>query len=554
MKHFTYIVKSRVWSVEGKGLLVGKLLAAALVLSTLNPTLSTASGPGSTTGELLKIPVSARAIGMGEAYVAMAEDSSALYWNPAGLSLARQKEITFMHSSLLESIHYEHMAFAAPGDNYSIGASASYLGYGSIAGFDNSGASIGDQTAYSMVLNGGLSTLIKNRLSLGVSASLLREKLASDSAGTVAANFGAIYLADHHPLQADYRFGFSVLNVGPGLKFVSERDPLPRKIKVGVAALHVKELPLNLTGDLTIPNDNDTYIGIGSEYWFKDLIALRLGYAGSNDEGKGLRTGVGMKLRDFLFDYAYGGFGDFGATHRLNVTWRFGDKLHQLKPEEKAILKEARAAQGKGDYAEAIMKMEELLQKNPNDDRVLKQMIAMHENMLKHELNEAVAQANKEESEIPDVGTYATGTLIPGQEKQVMDPNDPLNLGALPDIDNLDAPIASIPGAVSMPEVAPAAQAAPVQAPAAQAAPAPEQAIPSNMGGAGAAAPAPEQAVPANPASPVTESAVPDASDLLTHGTQNTATHSPVSAPVSSASPDNAAAPDAPLLNPSDFK
>src|SRR5258706_11853588 len=92
-----------------------------------------ASGPGTTTGELLKIPLSARAIGMGEAYTAGTEDSSALAWNPAGLSFAQQKEAAFMHSTLIEGVHYEHLGFAAPGENYSIGASMSYLGYGDIA-------------------------------------------------------------------------------------------------------------------------------------------------------------------------------------------------------------------------------------------------------------------------------------------------------------------------------------------------------------------------------------------------------------------------------------
>src|SRR5258708_19275627 len=91
-----------------------------------------AGGPGSTTGELLKIPLGARAIGMGEAFTALADDSSALYWNPAGLSLMNQKEATFMHSSLIEGIHYEHLAFVAPTDGYALGGNLSYLGYGGI--------------------------------------------------------------------------------------------------------------------------------------------------------------------------------------------------------------------------------------------------------------------------------------------------------------------------------------------------------------------------------------------------------------------------------------
>src|SRR5258708_5053609 len=147
-----------------------------------------ASGPGTTTGELLKIPVSARAIGMGEAYTAVADDSSALAWNPAGLSFASQKDAAFMHSSLIESVHYEHIAFAAPGDNYSLGASMSYLGYGDIAGYDASGTSIGNQSAYSYNFSGGLSTFVHDRLSIGLTGSVLRESLAGTSAGTFAEN------------------------------------------------------------------------------------------------------------------------------------------------------------------------------------------------------------------------------------------------------------------------------------------------------------------------------------------------------------------------------
>ncbi len=255
-----------------------------------------AAAPGTTTGELLKIPVSARAVAMGEAYTAGADDSSALSWNPAGLSFAQQRDASFMHSDLIESVHYEHMAFAAPTDNYAFGASMGYLGFGDIAGYDAGGNPTGNVNAYSYDFTGGASTFIFDRLSLGVTGSFLHETLADTSAGTFAANIGTMYGLKSHPFDGDYRLGFSVLNLGPGLKYISESDPLPRKISFGAAAMHVKELPLNLTADVTMPNDNSTYVAFGSEYWFHELIALRLGYSGSNDEGKGLQLGMGLKL------------------------------------------------------------------------------------------------------------------------------------------------------------------------------------------------------------------------------------------------------------------
>ncbi len=454
--------------------------------------MSFASSPGTTTGELLKIPVSARAIGMGEAYTAAADDSAALAWNPAGLSFASQKDAAFMHSTLIESVHYEHLAFATPGDNYSFGASMSYLGYGDIAGYSDAAPGgtpipLGNQSAYSYNFTGGLSTFVHDRLSLGLTGSVLRETLADTSAGTFAANLGAMYELASHPWDGQYRLGFSVLNLGPGLKFISERDPLPRKIKMGAAAMHLKELPLNLTADLTVPNDNSTYVSLGSEYWFKEIIALRLGYAGSNDEGRGLRVGVGLKLREFLFDYAYGGFGDFGATHRIELSLKWGEKMRQLNKEQRAILKEAKKAGDQGDYIQQILAMNELLEKDPTNDRILKRMIVAHEHMLQTELKDAIAKNDQPKEAIPSPEEFALQDLVPGQQaiaqsSKGFDPKDPLGLSNLPDVSNLEAlqnSVAPSPAVVPAPSApAAAVETQPVQTPAA-AAPA---AAPANDG------------------------------------------------------------------------
>ena len=199
-----------------------------------------------------------------------------MYWNPAGMAMLEQKEASFTQSSLIESVNDEQIAYVSPGDNYSYGTSLSYLGYGSIAGYDNTGNSIGDQTAYSLNWNGGLARQVIDHLFAGITAGWLHEDLAGTSANTIDFNLGAIYRLDYHPWGGNYNVGTSLQNLGPGLKFVDERDSLPTRFKFGGAATQIKELPMNLTFDVTVPNDNVTYIDFGGEYWFKQMLALRL--------------------------------------------------------------------------------------------------------------------------------------------------------------------------------------------------------------------------------------------------------------------------------------
>ncbi len=426
-----------------------------------------ADGPGTTSGDLLKIPVSARAIGMGEAYTALADDSAALAWNPAGMSFMQQKEASFMHSSLFEGIHFERLAYAAPGDNFSYGASMSYLGFGGVDGYDNSGVAIGEQTANSYQLTGGISSFVMPRLSLGLTASYLRQKIADEAAGTAVFNAGTIYELGYNPLGATYRFGFSALNLGSGLKYVDERDSLPRKYQFGASALHLKELPLNLTADLVMPKDNKTSFAMGSEYWFKDMMALRLGYAGLHDEGSGIRIGFGLKVKEFVFDYAFSDQGDLGSAHRAEVLFRWGEKMHPLNREQRTILKEAKKAKSQSDYVQEILTLNEILNSDPANDRILRKMIIAHETMLKHELQDAIADGRtplETDEEIPSPEEFALQDMVPGQQAVVsnrvsddFDPTDPLALEKLPNtIGGEDT--AKAPGVVRAPSAVPAVE------------------------------------------------------------------------------------------------
>src|SRR5438309_2111828 len=69
---------------------------------------------GTSGGNVLNMQGGARAIGMGEAYTAQADDVSSLYWNPAGIALLNQSQASFMYNDSFQGLSYNHFAVATP--------------------------------------------------------------------------------------------------------------------------------------------------------------------------------------------------------------------------------------------------------------------------------------------------------------------------------------------------------------------------------------------------------------------------------------------------------
>ena len=75
-------------------------------------------------GEFLTLGVGARPLGMGGSFAAISDDSTAAYWNPAGLGNLRHSEISFMHSSLGDLNSYDFVNYVQPfGERTSVGLS-----------------------------------------------------------------------------------------------------------------------------------------------------------------------------------------------------------------------------------------------------------------------------------------------------------------------------------------------------------------------------------------------------------------------------------------------
>src|SRR5260370_344404 len=159
-----------------------RFLSATVIAGLLlqGQTASWASGPGTTSADILKIGVGARAIGMGEAYVAQADDVSSLYWNPGGLALMQERQASFMYDQMYQGLNYSNVGIGIPLENGAVGGSVSYLGYGNIDGYDQTGAPAGSLSAHSAVGTLGASWL-GNQWSLGANVKGIQEKLADET-------------------------------------------------------------------------------------------------------------------------------------------------------------------------------------------------------------------------------------------------------------------------------------------------------------------------------------------------------------------------------------
>ncbi len=324
-----------------------------------------ASSPGTTGAEVLKIGVGARAIAMGEAYAAQADDISSLYWNPGGLALMQERQASFMYDQMYQGLNYSNGAIGIPLENGAVGGSVSYLGYGNIDGYDKNGAATGNQSAHSAVGTMGASWL-GNQWSLGATVNGIQEKLADETANGVAFDVGGTIIYPKPVLGGTLRLAAVERHMGSGMSFLQQKDPMPTEFRAGIAAVQMMNKKLNVSFDYAMPRADDATIQGGAEYWLVPYLALRAGYISTKYEGSGIRTGAGIRVKGFSFDYAYASGGELGIIHRYEVSFRFGEPRPILSAEEYQILKEAKAAMRQGRYDRAVLLFDSLIEMEPH--------------------------------------------------------------------------------------------------------------------------------------------------------------------------------------------
>ncbi|OIO76269.1 MAG: hypothetical protein AUJ85_00910 [Elusimicrobia bacterium CG1_02_37_114] len=298
-----------------------KKLFCLLVIGGLSTTVY-AGGVGTTGAQFLKIGPSARSLGMAGAFSAVADATDSTYYNPAGLVNVNRMEVSATYLQYFQDVSYGFISGAKPlGEKAAVGAAITYLSVASIEKRAGDTA-IPDSTFGAMdqalTISYARKEVIK-KLAVGGNIKLLSQSIDTKSASSFAIDVGGLY-----SLKDNLSLALNVQNIGSGVKFDKETDPLPMNLKLGVA--YRPNDKLLVAGDIDqYVTDQILYVAIGAEYQIIKILTLRAGYKYGYDTSLGtvFSIGLGVNLSDFGLDYAFVPMGDLGSTSRITILKKF---------------------------------------------------------------------------------------------------------------------------------------------------------------------------------------------------------------------------------------
>lgn len=314
-------------------------LFIAISFSDIKPQLFPVLGgqrAGISTAQFLKIGVGGRATAMGDAFVALANDVSALYWNPAGLTQFSENQVMFSHNQWVVDINHDFIgAVYHLDETNTFGVSLTSLsmdemkvtteyapdGTGEYFGFSDLGISV----SYSRKMT--------DQFSFGGTVRYIEESLDKLKMRGIMIDLGTYYWTG----LGTSRFAVTVSNFGNDIApdgevvLIGNRTKSdwqsfspPTMFRIGFAIEPYEDEQNKITTSIQLnhPNDNSENLSLGFEYVWNKMFYARGGYKINVDEQNysfGAGVNVPISVANISVDYAYANFTRLGSAHRFSI-------------------------------------------------------------------------------------------------------------------------------------------------------------------------------------------------------------------------------------------
>lgn len=324
---------------------------------------------GTTSMQILKVATSVRAIGMGETYVAVADDIQAVFWNPAGLIHLARTSVVLSQINMPADVQFNTIAIAKKVNNKTVlgvhilAMSTDDMKVRTIYRPEGTGENF---MCYDFIGGVSWAQRLTDRFTFGMNLRLADSNLGEANYRGFLADIGTLYETALRSLK----LGMSVQNFGPDIDYSGfykdfrdqgrrnreelqsddySGSPPPTIYRMGVSANlfemtgmpKIPDFDALVAVEMSHPNDNRERINIGTELTYLNTLMVRAGYkfryknAIGYDEER-WTGGFGIKLPlpgeiDFVFDYAYMDFGEIadaagsftGKPHRFSISLSF---------------------------------------------------------------------------------------------------------------------------------------------------------------------------------------------------------------------------------------
>lgn len=283
--------------------------------------LGRSSSSASEGAEFLLLPVGARAVGMGGAVTGMRGAGDLVLWNPSGVASLSDVQLLFNHSETAFDTRSEVISLLWPVEKFAtLGVTYYLVDYGDLPSTGVDGAVRGSINFRNQEFLVTMAGRLVGGLEFGVNYKLIQLVFRCDgqcvdsesfTRSTHAVDLGLIY---DRPVGIPLSVGASLRHLGFALKGASEHDPLPTRVRFGLAyqllSAFAQDEALKLALAVDIEDQmrglGDPDVMIGSEFGVAETFYLRAGYAFLETGLGGPSLGLGVTYDWFYLDLSRG--------------------------------------------------------------------------------------------------------------------------------------------------------------------------------------------------------------------------------------------------------